>query len=80
MLKRDTTKYELRKGRKTVYVGITNNLPRRKKEHSLDKDFDTMVKIGRTSTRKSARSWESDRIKTYKKTHNGSRPKYNRIG
>lgn len=33
MVKRDTFKYELTKGNRVVYVGITNNPERREAEH-----------------------------------------------
>ena len=75
---RDTVKYELTKGHKTVYVGITDNPERRETEHRQDKDFDKMKIVGRKSTRDGAEQWETDRIQTYMKHHNGATPKYNK--
>lgn len=50
---RNIYKYELKKGNKLVYVGITNNPERRKSEHLLEgKDFDKMNLVGRVSTLK----------------------------
>lgn len=40
MSKRNTYKYELTKGNKVVYVGITNNPGRREAEHRQNKNFD----------------------------------------
>ena len=77
-MKRDTHKYELKQGQKVEYVGITNDIDRRKTEHLKDKDFDTMKIIGRASTRKGAEEWETDRLKTYMKSHDGKLPKYNK--
>lgn len=75
---RDTYKYELHDGHKTVYVGITNNPSRREAEHRADgKDFTRMNIIGRPSTIEGASKWEEERINTYKRHHGGERPKYN---
>ena len=50
MGKRDTYKYELTKGNRVVYVGITNDPERREAEHHQDKDFDKMKIVGNAST------------------------------
>ena len=76
---RNIYKYELKKGNKLVYVGITNNPERRKNEHLLEgKDFDKMNLVGRVSTLKGAFEWDTDRIHTYMNNHNGETPKYNK--
>ena len=77
MGKRDTYKYELTKGNRVVYVGITNNPERREMEHHQDKDFDRMKIIGKASTLDGASQWETNRIQTYMKSHNGNTPLYN---
>ena len=77
MAERNTYKYELTKGNRLVYVGITNNPKRREMEHHQDKDFDKMVIIGRRSTPDGASEWETNRIQTYMRTHNGNTPLYN---
>ena len=60
---RNIYKYELKKGNKLVYVGITNSPERRKNEHLLEgKDFDKMNLVGRVSTLKGAFEWETDRF------------------
>lgn len=78
MAERDTFKYELRRGNKLVYVGITNDLERREDEHRREgMEFTSMVKVGNATTRVAAEDWEADRIATYKDNHNGERPEYN---
>lgn len=78
MADRDTYKYELRNGRKVVYVGITNDLERRENEHRNEgMKFTSMTKVGNKTTRDAAEAWEQDRIATYKENHCGERPQYN---
>ena len=78
MAERDTFKYELRRGNKVVYVGITNDLVRRETEHRNEgMEFTSIVKVGNATTREAAEVWESDRINTYKENHHGERPEYN---
>ena len=76
--KKDTYKYELHDGHKTVSVGTTNAPIRREAEHRADgKQFTKMAIIGRPSTSQGAGDWEAKRIETYKRNHGGDRPKYN---
>lgn len=77
MSKRDTYKYELTQGNKVVYVGITNDPTRREMEHRQDKNFDKMRIVGSASTLDGASQWETNRIQTYMKNHNGDTPLYN---
>ena len=78
MAKRDTYKYELRDGRRIVYVGITNDIERREAEHRAEgMNFTRMTKVGNITTRNAAEDWEADRIATYKENHHGERPQYN---
>lgn len=78
MAKKDTYKYELRDGHKTVYVGTTVDPGRREAEHRASgKDFTKITIIGRPSTPEGAGKWEKERIDTYKRNHGGDRPKYN---
>ena len=75
---RDTKKYELYRGNKLVYVGITNDLERRASEHRAeDMQFTRVEQVGRASTRQSAGDWEADRIQTYMSHHGGATPEYN---
>lgn len=77
MSKKDTYKYELTQGNKVVYVGITNDPARREMEHRQDKNFDKMRIVGGVSTLDGASQWETNRIQTYMKNHNGDTPLYN---
>ena len=78
MAKKDTYKYELHDGHRTVYVGTTNDPERREAEHRADgKEFTKMTIIGGPSTSEGAGKWEEERIDTYKRNHGGDRPKYN---
>lgn len=77
--KRDYNRYVLKSGKKTVYVGITNDFERREKEHKeTGNDFSSIVKVGPKVTKKSAEQWEEDKLDTYSKNHNGKGPKYNK--
>ena len=77
MVTRDYKKYEIRDGSNVVYRGITNDLERRKMEHSQDKKFTSMKQVGRACSEKSARDWEQKSLETYRKNHGGKNPKYN---
>lgn len=58
MKKKDTYKYELHDGHKTVYVGTTKDPKRREAEHRADgKEFTNMTIIGRSSTAEGAGMW-----------------------
>ena len=70
-------KYELTKGNKVVYVGITNNPGRREAEHRQNKNFDKMKIVGNVSTLDGASQWETNRIQTYMNNHKGQTPLYN---
>ena len=65
--KRDTYTYDLYKGNKKVYTGITNNPDRRLKEHARDKDFDTMRYDTYPTSRSTARQREASRLAAYRK-------------
>lgn len=79
MADRDTLKYILKDGNKIVYVGITNDLDRRTEEHTVDgMQFTSVEKVGNKTTRDAAGNWETERIQTYMKGHNGQTPKYNK--
>ena len=77
--KRDTSKYEVYDGNRLVYVGITNDIERRTKEHEAEgMQFTRVEKVGNNTTQSAAGKWEEDRIQTYKNNHKGERPKYNK--
>ena len=61
MPRRDTHKYHLKQGNKIIRSGITNDLDRREKEHQQEYGKDVHItKVGRATTRESARDWEKD--------------------
>lgn len=56
--RRNTTRYTLRKGRRIVYRGITNNPRRRAGEHKRAGRAGKMRTEGSKVTRKSGLAWE----------------------
>ncbi len=77
-MKRDTYKYELKHGKKVVYVGITKNPSKRKPEYETDKKFTHLKLNARRTTAKAAQKWEKDRLSKYRTNHKGVNPKYNK--
>ncbi len=76
--KRDTYRYELRKKRKLVYVGITNDPERREAEHRAEgNDFTSINVVRPPVTRESAERWEEQRLKTFLENQ-GRLPRYNK--
>jgi predicted GIY-YIG superfamily endonuclease len=76
--KRNHYRYELRDGKKIVYLGITNDPARREEEHmSAGKKFKSMNILGPAITKESAEKWEEERLARYRKSHSGKNPKYN---
>ena len=62
MANRDTFKYELRRGNRVVYVGITNDLERREAEHRNEgMDFTSLTKVGNKTTRDAAGAGNKER-------------------
>ena len=54
----DTYKYHLKRGRKIIRSGITNDLERREREHQARYPGTHVVQVGRATTRKAALEWE----------------------
>jgi predicted GIY-YIG superfamily endonuclease len=78
MQKKDTYCYKLFRGYETVYIGITNDLNAREKEHINEgKKFDIMSIVGTPVTRDSALEWEEQELAKYRNSHQGRNPKYN---
>ena len=76
--KRDTMTYDLKKGRKVVYRGTTNDPERREREHRNDGyDFDRLVPTSVRMTPQSAKNREADNLERYRRSHRGHNPKYN---
>ena len=75
---RDTVTYNLKRGRKIVYIGITSDPERREAKHwSEGKDFDKLVPTSRRMTRDGAKRKEAEDLKTYRRGHGGQNPLYN---
>ena len=60
MADRDTYKYHLKTGNKTVHRGITDNLTRREAEHQQTWPDSHIKAVGRRTTRESALKWERE--------------------
>lgn len=77
--KQDTCVYSLVDKKKKVYVGTTNDLDRREKEHrDSGKEFTTIKKESRNMTPESAKEREVKKLEGYRKNHQGKNPKYNK--
>ena len=64
MANRDTYKYNLKRGKKILQSGITNDLDRREKEHQREHGPDVHItQVGIASTRKGAEEWEKKQKK-----------------
>ncbi len=73
--KRDTYKYEWKKGNKTLSYGITNDLERRESEHQREVPGSHLRNIGNASSEDGARDWEKTRNETYLRQHGKLPPK-----
>ena len=60
MAKRDTYKYQLKKGGKVVHRGITYDLARREAEHQKGYPATHIKQVGRQTTREAALKWERE--------------------
>lgn len=74
---RITKTYALYDGRKKVYIGESNNLDRRAKEHETDGlKFSRIETTSRAMTKDGAMSKEAEQLKSYQRGH-GRLPRYN---
>ena len=77
--KRSTQTYRLKDGRKTVYIGSTNDLERREEEHRDEgKHFTRLEPTSRKMTEEGAKQKEADQLQTFRKGHGGKNPKHNK--
>lgn len=76
--KRDISRYVLKEGNKTVYIGITNEIQRREQEHAQEKQFGHIKQVGPKVTLETAKKWEEATLETYRTNHSGDNPKYNK--
>ena len=78
--RRTTFGYSLWRGGRKKYIGITNNPDRRSGEHrDAGRKGDMRLDTG---SRKpgSARSWEKQALKSYRRGHGGKLPPWNKQG
>ncbi len=75
---RDTYKYELRDQNRVVYIGITNDPDRREEDRAEGKRFSHMWLIGNRTTQAAAERWEEERLASYRRSHEGKNPRYNK--
>ena len=79
MKKRNTVTYELKEGNKVVYKGTTKNPESREKQHRQEgKKFSSLEITSRQMTEEGAIKKEQKELQTYRKTHQGKNPKYNK--
>ena len=77
--KRGTQTYRLNEGKKTVYIGTTNDLERREDEHMEEgKKFTKLEPTSRKMTEDGAKQKEADQLQTFRKGHQGKNTKYNK--
>lgn len=73
-----TKLYALKLGRKTKYIGITNNPSRRNNEHKrTGKRFSSMKILSSHNKQSIARSKERSLIQRHQRHHGGRPPTYN---
>lgn len=74
----DTVTYDLKRDRRVVYRGTTNDPDRRENEHRAEgKQFDRLVVTSRRMSEDGARKREADNLSTYRTGHGGKNPLYN---
>ena len=79
MTKREFFTYELKDGRKVVYIGKTNDLEDAKQRHIADgKKFTKIVKSSVKMKEDSALNLETEKLEKFRKTHKGKNPEYNK--
>lgn len=77
--KRGTQTYRLKEGKKTVYIGTTNDSERREEEHREEgKKFTKLEPTSRKMTENGAKQKEADQLQVFRKGHGGENPKYNK--
>ena len=63
--RKDTYKYTVELGPRTVYVGVTTDLGRRTKEHRRRWPSATIKRAGQVTTRDRALAWEARTVKAF---------------
>jgi len=77
--KRDTVTYNLFDKGKVVYKGITNDVEEREQQHKNEgKRFTSIKPTSVKMTEEGAKEKEATQLETYRKSHDGKNPKYNK--
>jgi predicted GIY-YIG superfamily endonuclease len=76
---RDTHRYTLREGRNVVMYGVTDDPDARLQEHLRNHPKVTMTVNGPSVTREAALAWERTQIEQFCQSHDGKKPRYNKI-
>ena len=75
---RNTVTYDLKRGKKVVYRGTTDDPERREQEHRNEgKRFDRLLVTSRRMTEEGAKEKEAEALKRYRQSHKGKNPLYN---
>ena len=75
---RKTQTYALYDGNKKVYIGTTDNLERREREHrGEEKQFTRIKPTSRRMTDGGAKKQEAEQLEAYRRGHGGNNPTYN---
>ena len=76
---RDTVTYALYDGRKKVYIGTTNDPEARTEQHRKEgKNFTRVEATSRRMTENSAQKREAEQLASYRRSHRGHNPRYNK--
>ncbi len=70
--------YSLWRGGRKLYIGITNDLHRRASEHRAAGRRGRMRVDTYARTPQSVRRWERHSLKSYRRTHGGKLPRWNK--
>ena len=75
--KRNTYPYELKDGKKVVYIGKTKDPERREQEHRYEGKKFTSMNLDFPCSEETALKREQQKIESHKRSHKGKKPKYN---
>ncbi len=79
MGKRKSQTYALYNGRKKVYIGEAAKTEQRAEQHKEDgKVFTRVEKTSRPILNKNAQEREADQLESYRRSHGGKNPRYNK--
>lgn len=77
--RRNTQTYALYQGNRKVYIGTSDDLERRERQHrSEGKKFTRIKPTSRRMTPGSAKKREAEQLATYRRWHLGKNPRYNK--